>query len=313
MDDCRRCRRTRRLILSFVALATIAFPSFTFAQRFDDVGVRAQGMAGAFVAVADDASATWWNPAGLATALHAVDFSGEVSEGGRGGIALGFPSLGLSYYRLKISQIQPSGSTASGGSSRQDNGAAGSSVPSGDVGLSQFGLTVGQSLTRHLVIATTVKLVNAQGDTRADLDVGAMAAFGVMRLGVTVRDVRNPTFGSGADAIELDRRARAGAAVIVPGRGKLDGLTIAVDADLNSAQAGGRDEQEVAGGVETWWVGRRIGVRGGVGTNTAAGGGSFGAFGVTVVPYPRLNVDGAVTRGSDSARNQWSFGVRLAY
>ena len=90
-------------------------------------------------------------------------------------------------------------------------------------------------------------------------------------------------------------------------------LTIAVDADLNSAQVGGRDEQEIAGGVETWWFGRRIGVRGGGGTNTAAGGGSFGAFGVTIVPYPGVNLDGAVTRGSDSARDQWSIGVRLAY
>ena len=270
-------------------------------------------MAGAFVAVADDASATWWNPAGLATALNTVDLTGEVSQGGRGGVAVGFPSLGLSYYRLKISKIQPSGSTASVGSNRQDNGAVGSSVPSSDVGLSQFGLSVGQSVTRHLVVATTVKLVSAQGDTRPDLDIGAMAAFGVMRLGVTVRDVRSPTLGSGDDSIELERRARAGAAVIVRGRGRLNGLAIAVDADLNAARAGGRDEQEIAGGVETWWFGRRIGVRGGGGTNTAAGGGSFGAFGVTVVPYPRINVDGAVTLGSDSARDRWSVGVRLAY
>jgi hypothetical protein len=313
VDDCRCRRRTGWLIPSLVAFATIAFPSFTFAQRFDDVGVRAQGMAGAFVAVADDASATWWNPAGLATARNAVDFSGEVSEGGRGGVALGFPSLGLSYYRNKISKIQPFDSTAPVGSSRQDNGALGSSVPSGDVGLSQFGLTLGQSITRHLVVSTTVKLVNAQGDTRADLDIGAMAAFGVMRFGVTARDVRSPTFGSGADAIELERRARAGAAVIAQGRGALDSLAIAVDGDLNSAHVGGREEQEIAGGVETWWFGRRIGVRGGGGTNTAAGGGSFGAFGVTVVPYPGVNLDGAVTRGSDSARDQWSFGVRLAY
>ena len=31
------------------------------------LGVRAQGMAGAFVAVADDATAAYWNPAGLGT------------------------------------------------------------------------------------------------------------------------------------------------------------------------------------------------------------------------------------------------------
>src|SRR5437879_1087620 len=94
-------REPHRLIAATVgvAIATIAFASLTFAQRFDDVGVRAQGMAGAFVAVADDASATWWNPAGLATARNAVDFSAEISEGGRGGVALAFPSLGLSYYR----------------------------------------------------------------------------------------------------------------------------------------------------------------------------------------------------------------------
>ena len=34
---------------------------------YEIVGTRAQGMAGAFVAVADDATATWWNPAGIAT------------------------------------------------------------------------------------------------------------------------------------------------------------------------------------------------------------------------------------------------------
>ena len=31
------------------------------------VGTRASGMAGAFVAVADDATAVYWNPAGVAT------------------------------------------------------------------------------------------------------------------------------------------------------------------------------------------------------------------------------------------------------
>ncbi len=39
------------------------------AQGFELVGARARGMGGAFVAVADDASATWWNPAGLPSTL----------------------------------------------------------------------------------------------------------------------------------------------------------------------------------------------------------------------------------------------------
>ena len=35
------------------------------AQLFEAVGIRAQGMGGAFVAVADDATAPYWNPAGM--------------------------------------------------------------------------------------------------------------------------------------------------------------------------------------------------------------------------------------------------------
>ena len=48
-----------------VALGTLASAPPAAAQPFESSGVRAQGMGGAFVAVADDASATWWNPAGL--------------------------------------------------------------------------------------------------------------------------------------------------------------------------------------------------------------------------------------------------------
>ena len=302
MDDSRRGRRARRLICSFVALATIAFPSLTFAQRFDDVGVRAQGMAGAFVAVADDASATWWNPAGLATAAGVAQLSAEAGEGGFRGVSLTFPSLGVSYYRLRIKEIQPSATIGLQPSIREDNGA-----------VSQFGATFGQSIAQQLVLATTVKLVNAQGDTQADLDVGVMASLGMFRLGATVRDLRSPTFGSGANVFELGRRARAGAAAIVPAHGALDRVVLAADADLNTTQVAGRDERDVTGGLETWWLGSRLGVRAGGGRNAAAGGGAYGAFGASVVPYPHLGVEAAVTRGDDSARDRWTLGVSVTF
>lgn len=302
MDNCRRGRRARRLTFALVALATIVFPSLSFAQRFDSAGVRAQGLAGAFVAVADDSSATWWNPAGLATGRGFVDLSLEVAERADRGVAFTFPSLGLSYYRLTISQLQPFSPTGTAGSVREDNGE-----------VSQFGATFGHSITQPIVVATTVKLVNAQGDTQADFDVGVMGSFGPLRLGLAVRDVRNPTYGSGPGAIELGRRARAGASVATAGRGALDKLVVAFDADLNSAATGGHAEQDVTAGVETWWLGERLGLRGGAGTNVATGGGSFGAFGISVMLYPRVNIEGAVTRGSDFARDRWTLGLRVTF
>src|SRR2546425_11539163 len=89
------------------------------AQIYESVGIRAQGMGGAFVAVADDADATWWNPAGLAGGAYfsaiieygtaqnpgaATDVNGAVLpswRSGARGFTVTFPSLGLSYYRLQ--------------------------------------------------------------------------------------------------------------------------------------------------------------------------------------------------------------------
>jgi hypothetical protein len=47
-------------------LCVLGTASLVTAQTIESVGERAQGMGGAFVAVADDGSATWWNPAALA-------------------------------------------------------------------------------------------------------------------------------------------------------------------------------------------------------------------------------------------------------
>jgi hypothetical protein len=52
----------------FLSLFSISLPAFALFYRGGDLGVgtRAMGLSGAFVAVSDDASAPYWNPAGLA-------------------------------------------------------------------------------------------------------------------------------------------------------------------------------------------------------------------------------------------------------
>jgi len=297
-----------------VSMATaVCTPATVHAQRIGDVGVRAQGMAGAFTAVADDATATWWNPAGLANSLSFVDFTVEVDEHSGRSFALSFPSLGVSYYHLNISQIQPFNSTGASGSGRQDLGAAGSGLPSGEsFGVDQFGVTVGQSIGGHLAIGSTLKFVRAQSTSRADLDLGVMAALGLVRLGVVMRNVSSPTFGIG-DAFELSRRARTGVAVVAPMRGKVERVVLGLDADLTTTTAGGREERDLTGGAEVWLLSRRIGIRGGAGTNTVGEKGVFGAWGVSVSPYSRVTLDGALTRSQGGTRDRWSLDLRLTF
>ena len=60
----------RRFAPSVVLTACLLLPQLASAQPDPPVGVRAAGMGGAFVAVADDASAVYWNPGGLAAAAY---------------------------------------------------------------------------------------------------------------------------------------------------------------------------------------------------------------------------------------------------
>src|SRR5215207_5766821 len=55
--------------IAFVTSVLVS-PAPVQAQTSDQVGIRALGMSGAFTAVANDATATWWNPAGLASGAY---------------------------------------------------------------------------------------------------------------------------------------------------------------------------------------------------------------------------------------------------
>ncbi len=103
------------LLISLFILPISAYGAEKYAGEFLNLGVgaRALGMGGSFVAVADDASATYWNPAGLGgldrteltfmhTGLYGLDkydFLNCVQPFGKAG------TFGISWIRLGIDDI----------------------------------------------------------------------------------------------------------------------------------------------------------------------------------------------------------------
>ena len=320
-----------------VALGLLAgMASEVSAQTFENVGVRAQGMSGAFVAVADDATASWWNPAGLATGtyLSAVIERGRTTEPvtptaeapaartSSSSMALAFPALGVSYYRLRLSEIASPATTAVSSENRQDPRESGTSVRS--VAISQFGTTVGQSLGDHLVIGTTLKLLRAGAvvnapagtdlldeadaaavarQTRADADVGAMANFGHVRLGLTVKNVFGPSFGDDGTG-----RLTLGVA-----NGSLKGVTVAADADLTTTATAVGEVRHVAAGAEAWLAKGRLGVRAGASANTVGALRPAASAGVSVAVTTAFLVNASRTMGRDESVTGWSSSVSLSF
>lgn len=306
-----------RTFVAVLSSLLISGPLAANAQPADTVGVRAQGMGGAFTAVADDATATWWNPAGLATGAF---FNMNVEYGqsrpsardhlGHGGFAVAFPALGLSYYRMTVSEIRPPDSTGASNAGRQEVG----TLALRSVEVSQFGATVGQSIGDHLVLASTFRIVNGGGDTEGDFDFGAMAAFGLMRAGVTVRNVREVDLPSGdGGPVTLSRQVRAGVALTTATRSSFGGVSVAVDADMMAVPTAVGDERRIAVGGELWSRGRTIGGRGGFSASTLGDSRAAASGGVSVAVKRGIYLDGQLTGGSDPIRKGWSAAFRVTF
>src|SRR5262245_8935932 len=163
-------------------LLLLALPVGARAQIVESVGSRAQGMGGAFVAVANDSSANWWNPAGLAdgpfldlallTATTELHADRDAQRHGTSGISFGIPPLGISYYRLRITDLHtpsPTGNPAGG----REEGQAG--VPVGSWSASQVGVTIVRTLSQGIHAGATVRYVRgtlraATGNPGDDVD-----------------------------------------------------------------------------------------------------------------------------------------------
>ncbi|HVB38600.1 MAG TPA: conjugal transfer protein TraF [Vicinamibacterales bacterium] len=346
----------RSAAAGIVALAVVLSPALArraAAQTFETVGVRALGMGGAFVAVADDASATYWNPAGLGTGASfstLLERTGSDTISNRGtstagldgaqrdtttNFATAFPALGVSYFRIRQSQLAATADPAGG---RQDVGPAGVS----SLVTEQFGVTLVQSLVQGVVVGSTLKWVRGtvatapgiagesvnqaldradslggRTESAFDLDLGAMASFGPLRLGIVARNVRQPEFQApdGGAPVQLTRQVRIGAAVApqLSGQGRLQGLTVAVDADLTRSMTVLGERRHVAAGAEAWLLKRRLGIRGGFRVNTLGQTLPVGTAGLSVALHPGVYVDGEVSRGEDAMARGWGLGARLTF
>jgi hypothetical protein len=309
-------------------------PSPAAAQIYETVGTRAQGMGGAFTAVSDDATATWWNPAGIALSYFSVvvDYGqtdepadprpvGPAWRGKIGTVAASLPALGLSYYRLRISEIAPALAPADG------PGAAGGNLRA--FMTHQFGATFGQSIGDHLVVASTLRWIRAGQaftlgsaiddaedldvdlEDSGDIDLGVMAIFGPARIGASVKHLREPDFGEGLDRFILKRQARAGFAWMLGEPGAPARLTLAADADLLRSTTALGEVRHWAGGAEFAMPGPRLAIRGGFSANTIGDLTTSTSIGGSVGLTKGFYVDGAATFGSDRSRGGWSVGIRL--
>ncbi len=299
-------------------------------------------MGGAFVAVADDATATWWNPAGLILSYFSIVVErSEIEEpdGGpvegpawrakTGGFAVGFPALGVSYYRLRVSEIAPAVPTAPATPDRQDLGVAGPRLFTRV--MNQFGATVGQSLGNHFVLATTAKLVRAGEavpvgsslddaedfevpvDSSGDLDVGVLVLLGSARIGASVKHLWEPTVGevNGAPGFVLARQARVGAAWMHGQAGAPVHLTVAGDYDVTRTPTIFGDERHVAAGTEVAVPQLHLTVRGGLSWNTVGDLSRSASTGVSIGLSRGFYFDAARTFGTDRSRKGWAVGFRL--
>jgi len=315
-----------------VLLALLGAAGPARAQSFEAVGTRAAGMGGAFVAVADDATAAYWNPAGFALgnifSLVVDRGSSEsdpaVPEGARKRssflFAMGMPAGGVSSYQLRSAVLAEVGG-ASPGAVRVDT-----------LITRHTGATVLQSIGHHLTIGGTPKLVNGTASsivaadgpreslldratelegrqsTKFDADIGVMATASVFKIGLTVRNLLDNEFETPAgNTLTLSRQARMGVAFLLS-----QGWAVDTDFDLTTTHGPLGDERNFAIGTEGR-IGRKTMVRGGVRHSTTGPSRTAPAVGGSYRVMNALFVDGQITRGNERVDRGWGISARFVY
>jgi hypothetical protein len=295
---------------------------------FESLGERALGMGGAFVAVADDSTATHWNPAGLVAGgpagatlnwfrfepidQDALTHAGPERRRTRF-VSVGSWPVGLSYGRFEITGLRATG----------DAGLRVESFRS-----RQYGFTFLQSVVQGLVVGTTAKYVRGEvvtdvsdsesiesaldrgddleGESSGtfDFDIGVMVDMQQLRVGVTWKNMLEPTFGDVATtAITLQRQARLGVAFLPSA-----GLTLAMDLDLDTVDFPGDPRRMLAFGGEGKMG--RVEVRSGLRWSLEGARRFIGAAGMSLTIRRGLWLDGHYTLSHEAENREYGFALR---
>lgn len=285
-------------------------------------------MGGAFVAVANDATSFHWNPAGMANSgIYSMTVGWD-------NLHFGDPKLpavvGATQESNKLTGIATMPMGVSYGYFHQARvvavGADGTPVVD-SLRVHHLGATVVQSLVKGLTVGATVKYLRGQATTGEtigfltgealqeglnrkvksdgafDLDLGIQGELGPFRAGLTIKNVRQPTFtGDAGFAIQLKRRTRLGLALL-----PTDGLTLAFDVDLDTADplVGLRRMMALGGEVR---LGSSLALRSGVRWSRDGERRPLGALGTSLRLRQGLWLDGYATYSRFEDRG---FGVAI--